>query len=168
MKNIIKTDGNYSRPGIRVNCLQCGHRFTTYAAPSKRAKFCSHECAHVYKTKELVKLECAQCKNVFFRRSSAIGDSKSGLRFCSKKCKGRAQRIGGIKEIMPPHYGTSSLEYRGRFDPAELICSRCGYKEFNCSVEIHHKDKNRQNNAKENLIPLCANCHRAFHNNLWL
>ena len=57
--------------------------------------------------------------------------------------------------------------YRNLFTEAELVCSRCGYDEFSCAVEIHHKDKDRTNNDKENLIPLCACCHRGLHNNKW-
>lgn len=31
------------------------------------------------------------------------------------------------------------------------------------NMEIHHKDRDRNNNNEENLITLCRNCHRKLH-----
>lgn len=167
MSNIKITDSDGRvRPAIIVNCLHCKTDFSTYRAPSKQAKYCSPRCAQLAKIK-LVEIKCAYCKKSFQRHPSDLNHSKSGFRFCSKKCKGMAQRIGGIPEIMPSHYGTASEKYRNLFTIEELKCYRCGYDEFPCAVEIHHKDEDRSNNKKENLIPLCACCHRALHNKLW-
>lgn len=41
-------------------------------------------------------------------------------------------------------------------------CARCGYDNA-LVMEVHHKDRNRGNNAIENLEVLCANCHRLEH-----
>jgi hypothetical protein len=38
----------------------------------------------------------------FMINSSRRKKSKSGLHFCSRKCKDEAQRIGGIQEISRP------------------------------------------------------------------
>jgi hypothetical protein len=41
------------------------------------------------------------------------------------------------------------------------ICERCGFiPEDCCQLDVHHKDKDHKNNKQENLITLCANCHR--------
>lgn len=70
---------------------------------------------------------------------------------------------------MPSHYGQGDGEhtYRDQFNEDELVCARCDYDEFICSVEIHHIDGDRTNNAKENLLPLCCCCHSALHKNQW-
>jgi excisionase family DNA binding protein len=34
-------------------------------------------------------------------------------------------------------------------------------------VHIHHIDRDRENNSKENLVLLCANCHYGLHHHLW-
>lgn len=39
----------------------------------------------------------------------------------------------------------------------------CGYKEHVGVLEVHHIDKNTQNNILSNLMVLCANCHKMTH-----
>ncbi len=39
-------------------------------------------------------------------------------------------------------------------------CVICGFNEI---VELHHLDKNRKNNCRDNLIGLCPNHHKMFH-----
>lgn len=46
-------------------------------------------------------------------------------------------------------------------------CARCGYNEFPCSLQVHHKDSDRDNNNTANLILLCANCHTALRYDRW-
>ena len=46
------------------------------------------------------------------------------------------------------------------------ICHNCFLKRTfsdNFHIEIHHIDGDRHNNRIENLIPLCANCHKEEH-----
>ena len=40
-------------------------------------------------------------------------------------------------------------------------CSICGFNRF--TVDVHHKDFNKENNIKENLIGLCPTCHQTLH-----
>lgn len=173
MSNITLIDSTgRQRPAVVVQCAYCKTAFTTWAAPSRKAKYCSRGCSNKGSASQAVDIECAQCHKVFKKNQSKLSYSKSGLRFCTKKCKCEAQKLGGIRAIMPAHYGTanginpnSHNYYRNIFSVEELVCHRCGYCEFSCAIDIHHKDKNRLNNRKENLIPLCANCHRGLHNN---
>ena len=39
-------------------------------------------------------------------------------------------------------------------------CIICGFKEI---VDLHHFDQNSKNNNLSNLIPLCPNHHKMFH-----
>lgn len=40
-------------------------------------------------------------------------------------------------------------------------CSDCGTNEM--ILQVHHNDENKKNNSKDNLITLCARCHRLRH-----
>jgi len=42
-------------------------------------------------------------------------------------------------------------------------CAICGYNKVLEMISLHHKDKNKKNNNKNNLIPLCYSCHSAIH-----
>jgi hypothetical protein len=70
---------------------------------------------------------------------------------------------------MPPHYGTGTGKdtYRRQFSDRKFRCRRCGYSEFKSGVDVHHIDADDTNNRKENLLLLCACCHRALHCGLW-
>lgn len=57
---------------------------------------------------------------------------------------------------------TNPINYRNRcFEHHEPKCAICGESRI---VEVHHIDHNRENDSPINLIPLCPNCHRLYHN----
>lgn len=178
MENIMKELYIYEKNGKRRRalehiCQQCGKIFLKRINITKNFKFCSRQCYDSFhkSTNKLPNVICANCGKYFYKNNSQKNNSKSGLYFCCRKCKDSAQKIGGIKEIMPPHYGTAQTldpeQYRALFTELEMVCRRCGYKEFKSLVYIHHIDEDRSNNNKSNLIPLCSNCHRALHLKLW-
>ena len=41
-------------------------------------------------------------------------------------------------------------------------CERCGFGKYEI-LQIHHKDKNRNNNDLDNLELICPNCHSEEH-----
>ena len=43
------------------------------------------------------------------------------------------------------------------------ICDACGDKKSTSNLEIHHKDRNRNNNEPSNLRVLCKKCHDKLH-----
>lgn len=101
----------------------------------------------------------------FIKNKSKRANSKSGLYFCCRECKDQAQRIGGIKEIMPLHYGEGHFaDYRKlAIRNKSTVCERCNYDENIAAIVVHHKDRDRSNNSLENLEVLCANCHAIEH-----
>ena len=40
------------------------------------------------------------------------------------------------------------------------FCAVCGFDKV---VDLHHLDENRKNNSRENLVGLCPNHHKMFH-----
>lgn len=176
---IICSDGK-KRKATRVVCENCTKETLQRTTNRSAARFCSQKCGSEYQSRtKSVDVACKWCEKAFRRKQSSLLNSKSGFYFCSRTCKDEAQKLGGIKEIQPPHFGTRTRPkprkrknnnhntHRKLFTESEFVCIRCGYKEFTGSVDIHHKDFNHLNNDKSNLLPLCANCHRALHYGKW-
>ncbi len=163
----------------KQNCLNCQKEFDAPNIELNRGngKFCSISCGAKYRTNlksiQIKQREpnviCAQCQTLFYKSEYKQSQSKSGLYFCNRNCKDTAQRIGGIKEIQPPHYGDGSYTYRKiairkakAIDP-NISCTRCGWNKLLEVLEVHHKDRNRKNNVSDNLEILCPNCHMEDH-----
>lgn len=138
------------------------------------AKYC---CANCFKLAQKIKhqenhqpnVECSWCKRPCRKALTKIRRSvhKHGriILFCNRICRYSAQKIGGIHEIQPEHYGTSTqVDYRElAFSTYAAKCARCNYDKNTLALDVHHKDKNRSNNNVDNLEILCCNCHMIYH-----
>lgn len=157
----------------KINCLNCGKETQIENKEIKRGfgKFCSRKCSGEHHSKNITPHEpnviCAFCRQEFYLNDSKKMNSKSGLYFCCRAHKDEAQRIGGIEEIMPAHYGTGRADtiYRRQvFETMKRpkICERCKF-DHPAAIIVHHKDRDRMNASDENLEVLCANCHAIEH-----
>ena len=160
---VIEGNG-VKRRATYVTCPMCNEQFLKRV--KKKQKYCSQSCINKAR-RTRVKVVCTRCSKECERTPTQLKNSKSGLYFCSLDCKAKSQRLGGIPEIMPAHYGSTEgkRSYRRKFK--NFVCTRCGYDEFKSSVQVHHIDEDRNNNDMTNLILLCSNCHDALHNNCW-
>lgn len=73
-----------------------------------------------------------------------------------------------------PNFSRFGIDYEYRSPPRRhrstwrtlfKRCEKCGYNNILELLQVHHKDRNRKNNAEENLIVLCPNCHHEDHFN---
>ena len=48
---------------------------------------------------------------------------------------------------------------------ANWTCSKCGKscEDDHSSLTVHHIDSNKKNNARNNLVVLCKECHNEIH-----
>lgn len=154
-----------------IKCLECKKEKEVRTSEILRGfgKFCSMSCSakhthRIKKEKRINNCKCSYCNIEFYKSESSKKQSKSGLFFCNRSCKDNAQRLGGLKEIQPPHYNTGVHNYRSiAYRKYRRICNRCGYKDHPEILQVHHKDRNRNNNKVENLEILCPNCHQIEH-----
>lgn len=99
---------------------------------------------------------CELCNQeyIWFGRKSGKDFEKS--RFCSISC---ARSFSGSKKWNGHVY--SENDYRDIcFRHHEHECVICSHDKI---IDVHHYDQNRLNNLPENLVPLCAICHRMIH-----
>jgi len=157
---------------IKRKCLHCNSNFLAPIKEVKRGngRFCSIKCGALYngakRPKSKPNTTCAFCDKAFYKSPSKLKNSRSGLHFCCRKHKDAAQRLGGIEEIMPPHYGTSNGKQTYRklaLENMPNLCNRCGYDHFVQALVVHHIDHDRNNNDLSNLEILCPTCHWEHH-----
>jgi hypothetical protein len=158
---------------ITKKCEYCGTSFEAALSEHKRgyARYCSRSCgtkgsAQKRYPNKKPNLVCAECNKKFYRQNSKQVNSKSGLFFCSRKCKDAAQRIGGMSQIQPPHYGTGTGAHSYRAKAFRKMLHRCAFCHSEIYVEVypvHHIDFNRKNNHISNLLIVCPCCHTVIH-----
>lgn len=156
---------NYEYPKITVKCECCGKDFLKERKNIKRSKhhYCSIDCANK-KKQELhsIIVKCSYCGKEFKKSLSKLKNSKSGLYFCSKECKNNAQRCES--NILNKNYSRKNYRITA-FLYKEHKCECCGNSDKRV-LEIHHKNFNHKDNRIENLMIVCANCHRIIHSEL--
>lgn len=146
---------------MKKNCTHCNQEYEG----KTKSKYCSLKCLGLNNRFRNTKVvECANCKINFNKRISELDKSKSGFYFCTRGCKDNAQKIGGIKEIMPDHYGTRITPHSIKFIKGidKSCCTDCGEKRKYLLV-VHHIDSDRTNNDTTNLEIVCSNCHLKRH-----
>ena len=152
---------------IPRTCFTCGASFLADSREVTRgnAKYCGLRCSgkRTRPTPE-PNCVCSTCGAQFYRAPSKIRASKSGHMFCDRLCKEKAQRLGGIPEIQPSHYGEGPVDYRTLAkESLEQKCCRCGYDHYLEVLEVHHIDNNHSNNDIANLAWVCPTCHMEIH-----
>lgn len=96
---------------------------------------------------------CPICNSLFKVKQ---GESKEKVT-CSRACANSHFRSGKNH----PNWKDESTRYRTKVEINS--CERCGYNAYLEILQVHHKDRNRQNNNVENLEVLCPNCHCIEH-----
>jgi hypothetical protein len=153
-------DGRMRCLTLRI-CEMCRGEF--YAPRHVKKRYCSRDCS-AKASKSRCELNCDWCGGKFEVKLSRLRNSKKGLHFCSRSCKDRAQRLDGIQELHPPHYGTTTGSSFAAYRKQALRihgarCRHCGYSEDVRMLDVDHIDGNRDNNDIRNWQVLCVWCH---------
>ena len=161
---------------ITKNCENCSNPFQASAREINRGngRFCSLKCSSTHHSrirKEAKELNCTcslpECGTAFYRNNSKMKNAKSsGLQFCSRKCKDIAQRIEGLSDIQPHHYGIGNSVRRYRALALRTYpnkCIDCEYDKFVDVLEVHHLNGNRNISNVDNLVIVCPTCHVERH-----
>lgn len=164
------------RRGEEITCEYCGKTGVKRPGEVKKARkigrplCCSLACTKRARIK-YVDLICAFCNKEYKKSESFLRNtpSKSGLRFCCKRCQDRA-KAGKDRLLTLPHYGQDeSQEYRAtalrHYGQQCEVCKQQKLKNqfwetLPGVLNVHHIDGNRSNNEVENLMVICP-CHHA-------
>ncbi len=138
------------RRGAFIECEGCHRQFYVHPSRLKRAvnvRFCSQACYDKRGEKNPFWGKAHSAETVIKMIGSPVR-SESGKKL-AQFVRERAAGIIGIAKRRP------MIEELGR-------CERCGFLDVRI-LQIHHKDRNRKNNVRQNLEVLCPNCHMLEH-----
>ena len=145
-------------------CSVCNKEF--HVKPSHQllgyGKYCSRKCAHtgVRKGKWLT---CSTCGKEIYRQPQRLTRSKSDLFFCTKRCQTLwRNRLYVGKDHSNWTNGKSSYRRILKRVGGPKVCALCQTIDERV-LAVHHIDQTRTNNAPDNLMWLCHNCHFLIH-----
>ena len=147
-----------------VNCIICSKGF--YIKPNRVSKgwgkYCSNNCKHIgFRNGNIY--NCKSCSKRIYKSKSVQQRSTSGNYFCNKSCqtKWRNSIFAGENHA---NWKGGEHSYREAMRRTNInpSCSKCRLVDARV-LAVHHKDKNRKNNALSNLMWLCHNCHFLVH-----
>lgn len=152
--------------GVYLTCHICQKEYYVQQHRSKISKYCSLRCMNFGQHPIIIKT-CINCKNEF-----RVPNSKSRQKFCTMECRHSNQMT--FREHRRKQHalnrlkrGNTARRYRKiAFMFKERKCEICGYNEYDFCLDVHHIDKDPENNAIENLAVLCCICHRKLHKNV--
>lgn len=168
-------------------CVYCNKPF--HCMPSEKqkgAKYCSWECRtksklHVPKGENHPHWQgkrhnatCEMCQTPFV---SILHPKTGWSRFCSRKCKDKAQQLlltgsnnynwkGGKSHEPYPIEFNNHLKFQIR-ERDNYQCQLCNILENQLTekLSIHHIDYNKDNLSPDNLIALCRSCNSKVNHN---
>lgn len=151
-------------------CEACG---TNHDGSYGSGRFCSNRCSRSFSTRgkrdEINKAVSSKLKG---KRVGGSGKKQSpehvAKRLESLKTKRdliKAKQVAAAKDkYVSKLFDELSAGHKRRrvFEEQNFKCVSCGLDEWlgkPITLEIEHRDGNTSNNARDNLIALCPNCH---------
>lgn len=104
--------------------------------------------------------QCQCCNKNFIFRGREKTKAYKNAKFCSRSCANNRQSVwdnkiqNGESEGKWIRYREVAFKHHGK---------KCIVCKFDKIIQVHHIDHNRNNNSKENLVPLCPNHHMMIH-----
>lgn len=101
---------------------------------------------------------CKTCKKGL---ASKCGSGKNGNVYYRPECVTCSHARYGVKEVRTNREKDPWKRLSMQIRVEKPRCEQCGFvPEHLGQLDVDHVDGNKKNNALENLMVLCANCHR--------
>ena len=99
---------------------------------------------------------CPVCESIFEVKENHPREKT----VCSRACSNSYFRSG---ENHPNYKENSSRRQHKLLKESIGKCTKCGYDKIIAVLQIHHIDRDRCNNSRDNLEVLCPTCHVEIH-----
>lgn len=188
-----KGSKNKFHSSVTLNCGVCKKEFQVAAGRGETAKFCSQNCYSKMKTGNFLntrnkKRVCRICGTHFIgtsneaycsrkcKRETTLAKNKPRMTRLCEQCgspftimkwqRYKTLYCSRMCRLLVKPFGVYANGFRRAFKkrgwPIDR-CQWCGYNEHPEILGFHHKDRNRKNNALENIALVCPNCHALEH-----
>ncbi|MBU1067145.1 HNH endonuclease [Patescibacteria group bacterium] len=108
-------------------------------------------------------MRCAWCEELF---DAPLAEIKRGdARYCSISCGAKganSRRSPGVGTTAMSRHAREAARVQGVLSDS-ACCNNCR-RRVGQTIDVHHRDRNTQNNSPSNLILLCRSCHVTLHN----
>jgi len=138
-----------------TQCYVCAKRIYRRPCELKKSNgraFCNKVCFGLFCRKEK---PCIICKKPIL----AGLHKKTCSRGCSNKHRtGIQHKIGRPRDVVVSQHAIKLRVFKEK----GLKCERCGYGKYEI-LQVHHRNRDRNDNHMQNLELICPNCHMAEH-----
>ena len=141
---------------IKKACIMCGNEFEVYPSHAKRGggKYCSIGCGTKFRN-----LTNNPTKDPNVRKK--ISENHADVTGTNNPMYGKNGKNAPNFKDGRTAYG--SYYRMVAFTNKPSVCEECGLESAINKLQVHHIDKNRNNNELENLQILCYDCHAEKH-----
>ncbi len=136
-----------------TNCANCSK--SIYRRPfqiEKGSVYCSVTCSGIAIRKEKPCIVCGKLILAGLNKKtcgrSCANINRAGIKYNGASPRDKVKYQRGLKLRL--------LDIRGH------KCEKCSYNKYEI-LQVHHKDRNKNNNDLENLELICPNCHCEEH-----
>ena len=133
-------------------CSKPVYRRPSQIKRNKGRVFCSLTCRGISERKETPCVVCGSPIMAHFNKKtcsrSCANINRTGITYTGRAPKDKVKSQRALKLRL--------LAARGK------ICERCGYDRHEI-LQVHHKNRDRNNNELDNLELICPNCHCIEH-----
>lgn len=143
-----------TRKGRWIKCGKCGREFYVYPSRLKQGnpKFCSRKCYDRFDR-----------NNPFFGKKHSAESIEKMFNHPNRRSFKKGEENPNFKRWNRENYmGTSFTWWREYLKDTVGKCEVCGFDDKRI-LEMHHKNLNRREHTKDNLLLLCPNCHESIH-----
>lgn len=152
-------------PTKLLTCVDCGKQFE-FVGRTRRLR--CDECRRKHLSKCVMKYRAAKDPSVL------IGIGSGGKQVLVDETPEQQEQRAVKNALRRQHYAENAdklraigrAAYRKKALLRSSACALCGYQESVDALVAHHIDMDRANNAVDNLVVLCANCHAILHKQL--